>query len=370
VATTLIETLFTNGATPSGDFLRAIAAIDTSGNIAQLGADLVAVNGVSYPQLQVTGPFIDRATRIAARVSQFGFQITQDCPRALGHVFNTTTLDTNFWTATAANGGTGVITVPIMRLRTNTTANGSYILQSNRVARYMSPFSNRLLAHVRFGDTGVANNVRRFGAYDANNGMGFVLNGTTLQVFRRNTAVDTVVSNGSFNGELTTITVDTNFHTFEVEYSAGTARFWYDRQLLHTMSVTTGAISDYLHLPFRIETVNSASSTTDASIYLRGSGIHRYGPDAGEPTFFHTATADTLAVLKQGPCRLHSVQINRSAASGALLTIYDSNGTAANVVAVISLNTNLGPQTFECDLQNGLTYTTSGSTIDVTLIYD
>jgi hypothetical protein len=63
--------------------------------------------------------------------------------RLIGTTFIGTTLDTNFAAATLVNGGTATQANCQLIVRTNTTANGSAIIQSKRTARYNGGSANR-----------------------------------------------------------------------------------------------------------------------------------------------------------------------------------------------------------------------------------
>lgn len=100
--------------------------------------------------------------------------------RLAGATFVGTTVDTNFWTVTNANGGTTTQASGAVTLKTNTTLNGSTILQSVRKGRYTGGSANRFRAQVELGDVGVSGNVRRWGCFDGTDGAYYKLSGTTL----------------------------------------------------------------------------------------------------------------------------------------------------------------------------------------------
>lgn len=87
----------------------------------------------------------------------------------------------------------------------------------------------------------------------------------------------------------------------------------------------------------------------------------------------HTATANTTqALCQQAPVGsnphgvLNSVCVNTGASTSSA-TIYNSSGTANNVIAIIDTTTK-GCLTYNVLLSSGITYTTS-STADVTFLY-
>jgi len=91
----------------------------------------------------------------------------------LGEVFFGTNLDTQKFTATL--GGSGAVTLAggFAQIATNpvgTTANSSAILASNDVARFVAGYEHRLTMFTKLNNAGTANNVRRWGGYDASDG--------------------------------------------------------------------------------------------------------------------------------------------------------------------------------------------------------
>jgi len=84
--------------------------------------------------------------------------------RLAGVSFEGNTLDTNFWRTILLNGATVTQQNGRLDIQTLTTANGSASLYTSRKARYVTGSANQFRMQGRFGDTGTANNVRRFGA--------------------------------------------------------------------------------------------------------------------------------------------------------------------------------------------------------------
>lgn len=84
----------------------------------------------------------------------------------------------------------------------------------------------------------------------------------------------------------------------------------------------------------------------------------------------YTATNETAAEIQQGNQSvdfLHAVIIS-SATTGGVLKLYDSQGSASSLFALIDLSAK-NDFAFDVWLSSGLTYTTSGNSNGVTIIY-
>ena len=78
-------------------------------------------------------------------------------------------------------------------LSTTTATTSLASRTTNRYHFYSPGISNHIITTLAHGDTGKANNVRRWGAFDSENGIFFELNGTTLNAVIRNSRTGTVV---------------------------------------------------------------------------------------------------------------------------------------------------------------------------------
>ena len=105
-----------------------------------------------------------------------------------------------------ANGGTVTYTQNKSTVNLNVTeASGSKtIRQSKRVMSYQ-PGKSLLILNTFVMNTAIANLKQKVGAFDANNGIFFTADGTTLKIVRRTytsgASVDTEVSQSSWNGD-------------------------------------------------------------------------------------------------------------------------------------------------------------------------
>lgn len=216
----------------------------------------------------------DNQIQVDNTISSFGqFKVSEQV-FLVGTSNEGTILSTDFWTETLANGGTVTVASNIATMSTNAVADGSTTLESKAKARFIPSTVNVFLAGVRLGDAGTINNKRRWGAFDASNGLFFELDGTTIKCVSRVGGVDTAFT--VFNGEAPLV-LDTNFHQYEIMYNAGRAIFLQDRKRIHTFAPATSSTSGVMDLPIRVENVNSGGLASNVQLFLRGSAIYRYG---------------------------------------------------------------------------------------------
>ena len=297
--------------------------------------------------------------------------------RLVGTTFSPgTTLDGNFWLTSTANGGTVTQANAQLRLRSTSTgaASGSAIGYSVRSGRYVAGNANYFRALIAM-DVPTATNTRRWGAFDANNGAFFMLDGVTPKVVTRKTGADIEVPNGSFNGELgsTLGSLGANLQTYEIYYNNGAVWFCIGGKLLHKVSATTTTWADTLNFPIRFENTNGAI-TTDLSMYVRSASIHRLGLASTAPIWKNQVDAIGATILKRGPGRLCRVIVN-SWATGATCYIYDALSATNPIALIAPANSGNGYATqpftlmYDLDFYTGLTFVTSG-TINVTIVYE
>lgn len=99
------------------------------------------------------------------------------------------------------------------------TAIGRVRIRSLRAMQYVAGVGVHAMISIACNDTGSAGCIRTWGTMDTLglNGYYFQLNGTTLQIVRLSNGSATTVAAASWN-IISTITPDTNFHTWEVLY--------------------------------------------------------------------------------------------------------------------------------------------------------
>jgi hypothetical protein len=108
--------------------------------------------------------------------------------------------------ATTANGGSVTYTANKSTVNLNVTeaASSKTVRQSNRVMSYQ-PGKSLLIFNTFVMNTLTANLKQKVGLFDANNGIFFTADGTTLKIVRRTytsgAPVDTEISQSSWNGD-------------------------------------------------------------------------------------------------------------------------------------------------------------------------
>jgi hypothetical protein len=299
--------------------------------------------------------------------------------RLVGSTFSsaTATVDANFWTATiAASGGTIATCVQgsgKVVLSSKTDAAGSVILQSVRAARYVGRSSNRFRAQIQFGDTGVANNTKRWGMFDGTNGAYFKLAGTAMSVCTMKASSETAIASANWNGAGAAVPTLTNCNTYEIYTTNRKVYFSINGVLVHTEDTNTraGAANDTwsatTNLPTRADNIN-ATNTTDTTMSIRVMTIYRLGEYKTAPMWKHL-TAATALVLKDGAGTLHSLVFN-TFANGATVTLFDAL-TATNAIAIVAPPNSILPSPVDYDspFYTGLCITITG-TADVTVTYE
>jgi len=293
---------------------------------------------------------------------------TAQTTKLVGADFEGTTIDTVFWTSTVANGGTNTQANSQMRLRTNTTSAGSAIIDSVRTSRYVAAQANYFRA-VIVNDVATANNTRRWGAFSTTNGCFFQYNGTAFGIVTRKGSSDTVVANGSFNGDLgNTYAPGIVVHTYEIYWTNSKVWFVVDGNILHTVYATSTTWTDTLAFPIRLENTNGAI-TTDLSMYVRVVSINRLGPMNSDPIYTYMSGAGTT-VCKIGPGFLHRLVIT-DGASGSTVRVWDNTAASGNTMAFIATASVTFPNSVEfmCPFSVGLTIVRVNA-VNVTAIYE
>ena len=292
--------------------------------------------------------------------------------RLVGATFSGSVVDNNYWIASSGSSSGSVVAVSSqVILTTGSITGGSSVIQSVRSARYIGGASNRYRSVLRLPDTGIAGNIRRWGAFTKTDGAFYQLSDSTFSIVTRKNSSDTTVSSGSFNGQyVTTYNLDTNIRGWEIYWTNAKVYFATGENIIHTVSANTDTWSDTMHLPIRTET----SGTAGTNINVRSETIYRLGDAISQPTSFFFASAQTAGTqLKLGPGNLHSIVVN-SVANTSVITLADSVNAATPVIcAMTASNATTTPYVIDfkgLPFFNGLRLVVATANASLTLVYE
>lgn len=305
-------------------------------------------------------------------ISPLGALTTVETVRLVGTNFGGAIKDTNFWTETVTNNGTVTQSGEII-LATNTTSNGTAKYESVQKGRFVASGPMKFFGFIQFITALTANNIRRFGPYDTNDGFFFQTNGTTFGVGTRTSVtgspIDTIVATGSFNGNYGTTWSPTigTYCKFEIEYGLFGVLFYIDDKLLHTISPTE--LTKTLELPITLDCANSGGADINISLHILGATIIRQGRLETNPTYYHLSGNNATHVLKRGAGVLQKIMFNNT--SGTTITIYDNVEASGAVIGIITTTTGaIGEWEYNVPFNIGLTFVTVGNSLDATIIYE
>jgi len=295
--------------------------------------------------------------------------------RMVGTTFHGS-LDTNFWTATTSGTGSASGVATGKATISSGTANSGYgQLCTAQNARFMFAHPMQYRGAIRIPDTTIALNTRRWGSFSVStitpqNGAYFELSATgVLSVVTVSGGTPTAVSAGSFNGDVSTYTVDTNVHAYEIiEFTMG-IWFYIDDVLIHKIIPTTDVLYEDLDVPICMTTENTAGGTTSGTIECFNSVIMRLGREETGPAYYHIAGAAATHTLKVGPGKLQKIMFNNT--SGTNITIYDNTAASGTVIGIITTTSAaIGEWEYNVAFNTGLTMVTVGNSLDATVIYE
>lgn len=305
----------------------------------------------------------------------------------IGAVFDSTVVDPNIWTTTPVSGGSANVVNSDLTLATNTNANAGETLQSIRFGRYVPDHTNYFYATAVFPPVSTISPgtcQRRLGAFLSTDGFYFELDSYTsmhgahpqvnaLSIGYRKASVDTLVANGSFNGDYgLTYVLDNAVHIFEIFWTTKATYFFIDNVLLHTVFGQTTSLVGVYHLPIRAEIANAGGNNANNTLVLRGLSINRLGQLVNDTIVNHIAGVATT-VLKYGAGRLHRIVNNRGTVATGSVTVYDNTAGSGTVLAVIDTSqsgANPGTLEYQVNFYTGLTIVTVGGNTDLTVVYE
>lgn len=197
-----------------------------------------------------------------------------------------------------------------------TGANGASVKRTtNRYHYYLPGSSNLIIQTIACGDTGKANNVRRWGAFDDDDGVFWEL-GTTLNVVVRSSVTgsvtETKVAKASWNGDkldgtgLSGMTIDlTKVNLYWIDYQwlgAGRIRFGVfapdgSRVVCHTVQNAGANALPYMRsgtLPLRTENTNTGVAGAGSELREVCQAVYTEGTHE-DYTFWRTSDVNATA---------------------------------------------------------------------------
>lgn len=326
---------------------------------------------------------------------QFGFQgqftpikdlrVSQPY-RLVGTSFTGTTIDSNFWTA-ASNGTSAAVTQANTKLTltSGTSAAGYATVQSARQARFIFAHPHMWRGAVRLPDTTEADVTRRWGCFNAAGGPptvpvdGFWFecapDGTLSVNWRNNSGTIQTVSSGSFNGDVSAYTLDTNVHAYEIIHFVMGTWFYIDNVLIHTVLPTTDNMSSTYTLRSSFSCVNGASGGESGQLEVWATVIMRLGRDMTAPAYYYFANGTTAGVnLKIGSGSVHKVLI-LNGTTNSVITLSDSTSATTPTILAHTVSATLTSLPITLDLGGlqffeGLRLTVATQNAQLLIIYE
>lgn len=310
---------------------------------------------------------VDCQTGKTASIESLGSLKTITPIRLAGTAFSGMTKDTNFWTETVTGSGS-VTQAGDITLSTGTTADSTVKYETVRKSRKITGKTNQFRSVARNIQAPAADCIRRIGPYDANNGFLAQFDGTTFEFRSRKGGVDTVVQNGSFNGN-GGATIDfgggISFTRVEIEYTALSAKLTLDGTLIHTIRATTTSLTNTLDLPVTIELINENGNTTNNSYEVLFATIVGLGELKTSNQFKYIDGAATT-ICKYGAGTLKRIAVTDTSGD---ITVYDNTAASGTIITVIDPSKTSGTIEYNAPFNNGLTIVTTAST-KATIIYE
>lgn len=344
----------------------------------------------------VTGPLTDtqlRATPVDihllepgtgfhTRMTPLGDLRSVNPFRLVGSGFDTA-IDIRFWTVTNSGAGSAAGVANSIATLTSGTANSGYgQIQTVRKARFIFAHPHQFRAAIRLPDTTEANNTREFGPFNTSaavtpsDGFAFSFDAAgalTLKAYKNGSVSYSEVS-GNFNGEVSSYTIDTNVHVFEIQYFVMGAWFWIDGVLIHKFTPTTTPFANTLTTNATAFSRNSAGGTESADLEVWAMNIVRLGRDITHPMYYYHAAGTTAGVtLKVGAGNIHHAIVSQIS-NNSVVTLYDSTSASGTVIWTSgAMTANAMPYTLEFDnigFNTGLTFAVTGAACSLVWVYE
>jgi hypothetical protein len=325
---------------------------------------------------------LELGTGFHARMTAIGDLRTIEPYRLIGSGFGSTN-DVRFWTPANSGAGSAAGVANGVATLTSGTANSGYgQIQTVRQARFIFAHPHQFRAAVRLPDTTEANNTRRFGPFNTtatttpSDGFAFEFDGTgalTLTAYKGG-AVSYQATSGGFNGEVSSYTVDSNVHAYEIQYFVMGAWFFIDGVFIHKFTPTTSPFANTLITNCTATSINSASGTESADLEVWAMNVVRLGRAATNAMNYHHAAGQTAGVtLKVGAGNLKRAIISQIAVNSAI-TVYDNTAASGTILwtsgALPAGTSPFSVEFGEVNFSIGLTFVVATANCSIVWVYE
>lgn len=219
-------------------------------------------------------------------------------PFSLVDLVNKYEIDTRRYSQSTATGGTlsHLPNESAIRLAVTASSGSQSKLRTNDFCRYQAGHGLMLRTSLYHADAGQANQVRRWGFFDDDDGLFYELSGTALRVVRRasvtGSPVDSAVAQSSWNvdkldgtgrsGKTLDVT-KANIYEIQLQWlGSGIVRFYVNGVLVHEMENQNAFATPYMktaQLPLSWEVANTGASTGSSMTYICASVVIEGGED-------------------------------------------------------------------------------------------
>lgn len=195
-----------------------------------------------------------------------------------------------FWTLSSNGSGSNpAVAVGEGTLNPGAGASG-YSQMTSVMSRYLPGQSAWLNSAIR-AEAGIAGNTRRWGAFSISgtapqDGFAFELIDTTLYatIYKNGSVVDSQPTTSWSRFAVSPFTMNTNYHAFEIRWTANGVQFYVDNVVKHVYAGTTTAITSTLNFPMTLQNINTTGLVTGPLLAIRNIGIGRFGNPPWEYT--------------------------------------------------------------------------------------
>ncbi len=281
--------------------------------------------------------------------------------------------DSNIWTKIEISGG-NVASSGSFVLNTGNSSSGSVTLISNHRALMHTGIINQFMAGVRIPSLNDQDNIRRWGAFDSQNGIFFELKNGAFGIVRRSAGVDFRIESSSFNGILngqSSFKLNDGFNIYKIFYAPNACQFQVNRVAIHTilgMSSSSDVLTLSPHFKLCAENINLSGSNKNVQMIVGAMAIQRLGHHDSRNLYFHISGSST-SVVKSGPGTLKKIIIGSKSSTNAFITLHDNIIASGNIMSILDI-TQVGIYDYDLVFNTGLSISAAGASIpSLTIVY-